>query len=146
MREGMAGLTRLHSAPTLFAQDRGSLLLPRWPPAALVLLDEAQEQVLTDPANAGAKLRSIVRGASCCRDFPTTPQAESCFQRSLVTARRQGARLWELRAACSLARLWRDQGKRQEARDLLLPIFGWFTEGFDTVDLKEAKALLEALR
>ena len=60
-------------------------------------------------------------------------------------ARRQGARLWELRAACSLAGLWRDQGKRQEARDLLLPIFRWFSEGFDTVDLKEAKALLEAL-
>ena len=56
---------------------------------------------------------------------------------------RQGA--WELRAATSLARLWRDHGKRQQARDLLAPIYGWFTEGFDTADLKEAKALLDEL-
>jgi predicted ATPase len=60
-------------------------------------------------------------------------------------AREQRAQLWELRAATSLARLWRDQGKRNEARDLLAPIYGWFTEGFDTPDLKEAKALLEQL-
>jgi predicted ATPase len=57
-------------------------------------------------------------------------------------ARRQSAGFWELRAARDLARLWRDQGKRTEARDLLSPIYGWFTEGFDTRDLKEAKALL----
>jgi predicted ATPase len=57
---------------------------------------------------------------------------------------RQG-KSWELRAAMSLARLWRDQGKRDEARDLLAPVYGWFTEGFDTLDLKEAKALLEEL-
>jgi predicted ATPase len=57
----------------------------------------------------------------------------------------QSAKLWELRAATSLARLWRDQGKRTEARGLLAPIYGWFTEGFDTPDLKEAQALLEEL-
>jgi predicted ATPase len=55
-------------------------------------------------------------------------------------------RVWELRAAISLCRLWRDQGKRAEARDLLAPIYGWFTEGFDTLILKEAEALLEELR
>jgi predicted ATPase len=60
-------------------------------------------------------------------------------------ARRQNARLWELRAAISLARLWRDHGKRNEARDILAPVYGWFTEGFDTLDLKEAKALLDKL-
>jgi predicted ATPase len=60
-------------------------------------------------------------------------------------ARRQSAKLWELRVAMSLARLWRGQGKRDEARDLLAPVYGWFTEGFDTLDLKEAKALLEEL-
>jgi predicted ATPase len=60
-------------------------------------------------------------------------------------ARQQHAQSWELRAATSLARLWRDQGKRAEARALLAPIYGWFTEGFDTADLQEAKALLEAL-
>jgi predicted ATPase len=72
-------------------------------------------------------------------------QAEACFLRALTVAREQRAQLWELRAATSLARLWRDQGKRNEARDLLAPIYGWFTEGFDTPDLKEAKALLEQL-
>ena len=57
----------------------------------------------------------------------------------------QQAKSWELRAAMSMARLWRDQGKREEARDLLAPVYGWFTEGFDTLDLKEAKALLDEL-
>ena len=60
-------------------------------------------------------------------------------------ARQQQAKSWELRAAMSLARLWQQQGKRAEARDLLAPIYGWFTEGFDTADLQEAKALLEEL-
>jgi predicted ATPase len=71
--------------------------------------------------------------------------AATWFQRALVTARQHGARLLELRASTSLARLWRDQSKRTEAHDLLAPIYGWFTEGFDTPDLKEAKALLEEL-
>ena len=57
----------------------------------------------------------------------------------------RGAHLWELRAATSLARLWRDQGRRAEAHDLLAPVYGWFTEGFDTADLKDAKALLDEL-
>jgi len=68
--------------------------------------------------------------------------AENSYRRALEVARRQSARFWELRAALDLARLWRDQGKRTEARDLLSPIYGWFTEGFDTRDLKDAKALL----
>jgi len=69
-------------------------------------------------------------------------KAEAHFERALAVAREQQAKSWELRASTSLARLWRDQGKRTEARDLLAPIYGWFTEGFDTPDLKEAKALL----
>jgi len=72
-------------------------------------------------------------------------KAEACFERALAVARRQQARSWELRAAMSMARLWRGQGKRQQARDLLAPVCGWFTEGFDTLDLKEAKALLAEL-
>jgi class 3 adenylate cyclase/predicted ATPase len=71
--------------------------------------------------------------------------AETCFQNALEVARNQHAKSWELRAATSLARLWQQQGKRQEAHDLLAPIYGWFTEGFDTADLQEAKALLDAL-
>ena len=67
------------------------------------------------------------------------------FDRALAVARQQQSKYWELRAAMSLARLWRDRGKVQQARELLAPIYGWFTEGFDTRDLKEAKALLEEL-
>jgi class 3 adenylate cyclase/predicted ATPase len=72
-------------------------------------------------------------------------EAEACFHRALAIAREQGARSFELRAATSLARLWRDQGQRREARDLLAPIYAWFTEGFDTRDLQDAKALLDNL-
>jgi predicted ATPase len=71
--------------------------------------------------------------------------AEQAYHRSVVVARQQSSRLDELRASTSLARLWRDQGKRSEARDLLAPVYGWFTEGFDTLDLKEAKILLHEL-
>jgi predicted ATPase len=72
-------------------------------------------------------------------------KASMYFERSLAIARQQQAKSWELRAAMSLARLWRDQGKVQQARELLAPVYGWFTEGFDTRDLKEAKVLLEEL-
>jgi predicted ATPase len=72
-------------------------------------------------------------------------KAQAYFQRALAVARTQQAKSWELRAAMSMARLWRDQGKREEARELLAPVYGWFTQGFDTLDLKEAKALLEEL-
>jgi predicted ATPase len=72
-------------------------------------------------------------------------RAEAHFERALAIAREQQAKSWELRAAMSMARLWRDQGKRQQAHDLLAPVYGWFTEGFDTLDLKEAKAVLDEL-
>jgi predicted ATPase len=72
-------------------------------------------------------------------------QAEAYFNRALAVAREQQAKSWELRAAMSLARLWRDQEKRRQAHDLLAPVYGWFTEGFDTLDLKEARALLDEL-
>jgi predicted ATPase len=76
---------------------------------------------------------------------PDAAKAEEYFERALTVARQQQAKSWELRAAMSLARLWRDQGKRDAASDLLAPVYGWFTEGFDTLDLKEAKALLDEL-
>jgi len=76
---------------------------------------------------------------------PDAAKAEAHFERALTIAREQQAKSWELRAAMSMARLWRDQGKRQQAHDLLAPVYGWFTEGFDTLDLKEAKALLDEL-
>ena len=76
---------------------------------------------------------------------PDAVKAEAYFKRGLEIAREQQAKSWELRAAMSMARLWSDQGKRNEARDLLAPVYGWFTEGFDTLDLKQAKILLDAL-
>jgi predicted ATPase len=72
-------------------------------------------------------------------------EAEACFQQALTVARQQQAKSWELRVAMSLSRLWQSQGKRQAAHDLLAPVYGWFTEGFDTADLQDAKALLDAL-
>jgi predicted ATPase/class 3 adenylate cyclase len=90
---------------------------------------------------------SRLRGVLLLRQ-PGTPQAEAeeCFQQAMVVARLQEARSLELRAATSLSRLWQQQGKCQEAHDLLAPVYGWFTEGFDTADLQEARALLETLR
>jgi predicted ATPase len=76
---------------------------------------------------------------------PMLEKAQAYFERALAVARQQQAKSWELRAAMSMAGLWRDQGKRDEARDLLAPVYGWFTEGFDTLDLKEVKALLDEL-
>jgi class 3 adenylate cyclase/predicted ATPase len=76
---------------------------------------------------------------------PESAKIEAHFKRSLAVARQQQAKSWELRAAMSMARLWRDQGKSQQARELLAPVYGWFTEGFNTLDLKEAKVLLDTL-
>jgi predicted ATPase len=72
-------------------------------------------------------------------------KAQAYFERALAVARQQQAKSWELRAAMSLARLWRSQGKILQARELLAPVYEWFTEGFDTCDLEEAKALLDEL-
>ena len=79
------------------------------------------------------------------QDTPDEQQAEACFQNALKVARGQSAKSLELRAAMSLSRLWQRQGKKTEARQLLAEIYGWFTEGFDTADLKQAKTLLNEL-
>jgi len=73
------------------------------------------------------------------------PSAEECFLKAIEVARRQEAKSWELRATMSLARLWQSQGKREDAREKLAAVYGWFTEGFGTPDLQDAKALLEQL-
>jgi predicted ATPase len=88
----------------------------------------------------------LVHGELLLRQaVPDAPAAEACFQQALDVARHQQAKSWELRAAMSLSRLWQRQGKRAEAYELLAPIYGWFTEGFDTADLQDAKALLADL-
>jgi predicted ATPase len=76
---------------------------------------------------------------------PDVAKAQQYFERALAVARQQQAKSWELRAAMSMARLWREQGKRQQARDLLAPVYGWFTEGLDTLDLKQARMVLDEL-
>ena len=73
-------------------------------------------------------------------------EAEACFQKAIEIARKQQAKSWELRAVMSLARLWQQQGKKEEARKMLAEVYGWFTEGFDTADLKDARVLLEELK
>jgi predicted ATPase len=111
---------------------------------ALSALDRAAEAAPTGARHYQAELHRL-RGAVLVR---TGEQAEaaSWFQRAIDTAVGQQAKSLELRAATSLARLWRDQRRRAQARDLLTPIYGWFTEGFDTADLKDANELLEELR
>ena len=111
------------------------------PPTAISLLNEALELVeRTDERWYEAELYRLMAEALITKS--DRHDAERWLRRALRTAQKQDARLWELRAATSVARLWRDQGKRTDARDLLAPIYGCFTEGFDTRDLKEAAALL----
>jgi predicted ATPase len=86
------------------------------------------------------------KGEVVLRTTASPGEAETCFARALAVAREQGARMWELRAATSLAGLWRNQDKRTEARDLLASIYGGFNEGFDTPDLKDARTLLAELK
>jgi len=88
--------------------------------------------------------RAAVAGAGCAEGGMR--RRRKPISRALAIARGQQAKSWELRAAMSMARLWRDQGKRDEARDLLAPVYGWFTEGFETLDLKEVNALLDQLQ
>jgi class 3 adenylate cyclase/predicted ATPase len=95
--------------------------------------------------DAKARLHRLHGELLLRQTVPEAPAAEVCFQQALDVARRQQAKSWELLAAMSLSRLWQRQGKHTEARALLAPIYGWFTEGFDTADLREAKALLEEL-
>jgi predicted ATPase len=113
---------------------------------ALTLLDDALARVnQTGERWFEAELHRLKGEAVLARSSGRAAEAEACYEHALTVARDQGARLWELRAATSLARLWRDQGRRAKARDLLTPVYGWFTEGFDTADLKSAKELLKEL-
>jgi predicted ATPase len=86
-----------------------------------------------------------VAGAIALKSQEIGTRAEVCFKLALTVARAQQAKSWELRVAISLAQLWHDQIRDDEARDLLAPVYGWFTEGFDTLDLKQAKTLLNVL-
>ena len=99
----------------------------------------ATDQHFYEPELHRLKGELLLQGAGTCAD------AEACFQHAMAVAAVQQAKSLELRAAASLARLWQQQGKEDQARALLAPIYNWFTEGFDTRDLKDAKELLDAL-
>ena len=109
----------------------------------------ARKSLWTSGQGAGdvgwAEVHRIAGEIALMSPEPDAAKAEAYLERALAVARKQQAKSWELRAAISVARLWRDQGKPQQAREVLAPVYGWFTEGFDTSDLKEAKALLDAL-
>jgi predicted ATPase len=109
----------------------------------LLLQATGRQGVPIVPPATGVGAEAERGGASLASPLHT--EAEACFRQALEVARRQQAKAWELRAAMSLSRLWWQQRKHDAARALLAPIYGWFTEGFDTPDLQEAKALLDAL-
>jgi predicted ATPase len=109
-------------------------------------IDDAIEKVERSKEKyCEAELHRIVGEIALKSLAPDSEKVEAHFGHALSIARQQQAKSWELRAAMSMARFWRRQGKREEARELLAPVYGWFTEGFDTRDLKQAKALLEEL-
>ena len=116
------------------------------PEEGLPLLDEALAVMDTTEARFyGAELYRLKGELLLAQGANAHTEAEACFHQALDIARRQQAKSWELRAATSLARLWQSQGKHQDAYDLLAPVYEWFTEGFDTADLQEAKGLLDTL-
>jgi predicted ATPase len=158
--QGVAGLAQMHQGVTAILATGQELSRP----FCLALLAEAAghagqvEEGLRWLAEALATCEASERGDMLAEAYrlqgelllrqatPDAAQAEACFHQALAIARHQQAKSWELRAALSLSRLWQQQGQRDAARDLLAPIYGWFTEGFDTADLQEAKALREALK
>jgi predicted ATPase len=110
----------------------------------LTALEELERLIETIHDRADEALLHLIRG-DLLIGLGDLPAAQASFQKAVSVARQQSAKLFELRASTSLARLWRDQGRRTEARDLLAPLYGWFTEGLDTPILNEAKALLDEL-
>jgi len=106
---------------------------------ALALVDQSEERYWE------AEIHRLKGELLLARSAENQVEAEACLHKALDVARRQGAKSLELRAAMSLSRLWQRQGKRAEARQILAQVYGWFTEGFDTPDLQEARALLDAL-
>ena len=111
----------------------------------LTLIDEGLNHVERSGERISESELHRVRGELLLSKARDASAAALCFQRAIAVAREQDAKLLELRATSSLATLWRDQGKRKEAHELLASVYSWFTEGFDTKDLKEAKALLSEL-
>jgi predicted ATPase len=149
IRQGLA--TELATGSTLYQPYFLGLLAEAYgagghPDEGLAALAEALAVMdTTELRYYGAELYRLKGALLLQQAVPDTAQAAACFYQALDVARQQQAKSFELRAATSLARLWQSQDKCQAASDLLAPVYEWFTEGFDTADLQEAKALLEAL-
>jgi class 3 adenylate cyclase/predicted ATPase len=156
LQEGIAGMRSVLEA----MRARGALVGSSWFIAllagahrkagqvekGLAVVAEGLEFVTKTSEHFGEVELHRVKGELLLARTPADPaEAEESFHNALEVARRQSAKFWELCAATSLARLWQEQGRKDEARNLLAPVYDWFTEGFDTADLKEAKALLEEL-
>jgi predicted ATPase len=157
--QGNAGIAQMQQGLTDYAAT-GTTLYREWYLALLaeVYGDDGQISIALDTlAEAMAVARDLrvscwepefnrLKGQLLLQQSPdNATEAESCFQQAISIAQNQSAKSWELRAATSLARLWQSQGKRDEARELLEPVYSWFTEGFDTADLIDAKTLLDEL-
>jgi predicted ATPase len=157
--QGEAGLAQLHqglaavvAAGQMLTRSLCLLLLAEAAGHAgqivegLRLLDDALTAFEASGRGDGLTEAYRLRGEFLLRQaVPEAAQAEACFQQALAIARYQQAKSWELRATMSMSRMWQQQGKCEAARELLAPVYGWFTEGFDTADLQEAKVLLEEL-
>jgi class 3 adenylate cyclase/predicted ATPase len=147
IRQGLAALrvtgqeTWVPYMLALLAERQGQSGAPE---AGLTVLDEALTLVdKNDERWCEAELHRLKGELLLAQSSGNTAEAQTCFHQAMNIAKRQQAKSWELRATTSLARLWQQQGKHQEAYNLLAPVYGWFTEGFDTADLKDAKALLD---
>jgi predicted ATPase len=157
--QAQAGIEQLQQGLIAFRATGAETLRPYWlallaeahgimgqPEAGLTALAEALTLADTTGERFYEPERYRLKGELLLqRSLDHQAEAESCFQQAMTIAQKQQAKSFELRTATSLARLWQSQGKRQEAYDLLAPIYHWFTEGFDTADLKDAKALLDEL-
>jgi predicted ATPase len=157
--QAQAGIEQIHQGLTAWRATGAELARPYWlallteahgilgkPEAGLAVLADALTLVETSGERwYEAELHRLKGVLLLQQHLDKQAEAETCFQQAIATAQNQQAKSLELRATTSLARLWQQQGKRQEAHDLLVPVYNYFTEGFDTADLQEAKALLEAL-
>jgi predicted ATPase len=148
LRSGISGLQRMgdfHHRSHWLGQLAAAYLEAGAYSDALLALDEALEVVAVTQERYFAPDLERLRGVLLTRQGELD-EADACFQKALRTAASMGSKSLELRAAMGLAQLWGTRGRRTEAHDLLAPVYGWFTEGFDTTDLKDAKALLDQLR
>jgi predicted ATPase len=148
IRDGLAAseTTARTNTPLHLALLAEALALAGKIEEALAALDDALAQAAVSGVKGwDAEIHRLYGELTGRLPYPDPAKAEESFRTALAIAREQGTRGCELRAATSLARLWREQGRRGEARDLLAPLYDWFTEGFDTADLKDAKALLDQL-